>query len=176
MEITAGDAVRLRRAQTDDALGVAIVQAYTWSTTYAALMPPHVIQHRIDRLEEQADLLRAQMESGVCYWVAEKEKAVVGFACLGPSANADYAGDGEIYALYLLRAFQRKGVGKRLFSLCLQQLHARGYENVIVNCLQGNPALAFYLARGGQVVGQRSDWVDGAFLTEQIVRFVKRDV
>lgn len=73
METAAGNAVWLRYAQTDDVLGVATVQAYTWSTTYAALMPPHVIQHRIDRLEEQADLLRAQMESGVCY-LRKREK------------------------------------------------------------------------------------------------------
>ena len=36
-------------------------------------------------------------------------------------------------------------------------------------------APAIYLVRGERIVGQRSDWADGAFLTEQIVCLVKRD-
>lgn len=86
----------------------------------------------------------------------------------------NHAEDGAIYTLYVLRAFQQKGIGKGLFLFACSSC-ARGDMEMRLStgCRGTDPAI--YLVRGERIVGQRSDWADGAFLTEQIVCLVKRD-
>lgn len=47
--------VNIRKAQREDALGITIVQVYTWKTTYEGVMPDEMINIRIEELRERAD-------------------------------------------------------------------------------------------------------------------------
>lgn len=164
--------VSIRPARPSDALGIAIVQAYTWKTTYTGLMPEAAIEARVRTLRQNAEAIRQSITtSGRTFLVAECQNTIVGFAACGLSRSEAYSEDGEVQALYVLQGFQGSGIGRRLFRRCGELLRQRGCAQMLVNCLAGNPALAFYEKMGGVVVGSRSDEVAGGTITEQVLRF-----
>lgn len=152
-------------------MGIAIVQAYTWLTTYTGLMPRKAIDWRVDSLCQGAEMQRQAIEDGNRFLVAECGNAVIGYAMYCPSRWENFPHDGEICALYLLKGFQGQGIGKELFLRCAEDLRRDGHGDMIVLCLKGNPSMDFYQAMGGTVVGQRREKVPGGSITEEILRF-----
>ena len=152
-------------------MGIAIVQAYTWLTAYAGLLPDEVLQSRVERVPAQGEYIASQIEHG-SYVVADCAGAIIGFVALSMSRNEDYPKDGEIQALYVLQGFHNRNVGRRLFEYGVRKLQHDGCDHLIVNCLDGNPSMGFYLRMGGKVVGEREDTIRGGFvICEKIIRF-----
>ena len=127
----------IREASISDAMGIAIVQAYTWLTTYCGLMPDEVLESRLNRVSAQADYLFPRAEKCDSYFVVESMNTIVGFAVCGVSRNEEYPDDGEIQAIYLLKGFQGQGIGAALFEHCAEFLRRNGHSRMIVNCLVG---------------------------------------
>lgn len=162
----------IRPAVPEDGLGIAQVQAYTWKTTYAGLMPDAVLDKRIAEIPQRAEKNRERILDGETFFVLESEKKVVGMAVCKPSRNPDYPEDGEIQAIYILKEYQGRGLGRKLFSHCEEYLRKCGHSNMIVNCLDGNPTAHFYGKMGGAEVGKRCDLLgEGVMLHETIFRF-----
>ncbi len=165
--------ITIRTAKPDDATGIAIIQAYTWATAYHDLLPDRLLADRIDGVPQNSCRLKKLIENGnFCYAVAVYNNTVIGFVSYGKSRNEQYPEDGEISALYLLKGFARKGIGRQIFEFATCQLKQDGYKNMIINCLVGNQSLNFYRHMGGIVIGQRKDEIlGGHIITENILRF-----
>jgi GNAT superfamily N-acetyltransferase len=67
------------------------------------------------------------------YRVAELPSGrIVGFASGGPRQEPAYAGyEGELYTLYLLREYQRMGIGLRLFGSVARSLAEGGTYSLL---------------------------------------------
>lgn len=167
--------IQVRKATPDDALGITIVNVYTWKTAYAGLIPEELIDGRIRSLREKAENIRTSIAGDGRLMVAEADHAIVGMCMYGKSRNAQYADAGEIYALYVLQGFAGMGIGRALFAGAARELRTDGCVSMILNCLLGNPSLDFYRHMGGEIVGRREDSFNGKILTEQILRFPSLD-
>lgn len=161
----------VRRANPTDATGITIVNVYVWKTAYAGLVPDALIDGRIQKLRERAEITRQTIVKDDNFFVAEEDGAVVGFCMYGPARSEAHAGAGEIYALYVLDGYHGTGVGRRLFEAGAQALVGMGFDRMIINCLKGNPALGFYQKMGGVVLGERTDEVAGVMMTETVLTF-----
>ena len=163
--------IEIRQAVATDATGIAIVAAYTWLTAYKGLMPDSVLDSRVEALPANADRINGLIKNGRSdYVVAVYNGAVVGFASFGDCRNPDFTG-GEINALYVLKGFAGKGIGRGLFEYATARLKEKGHKSMIINCLDGNPSLEFYKHMGGVVNGQRQDDVFGHTIKENILQF-----
>ena len=163
--------VVIRKAVPEDALGIALVQGYTWLTTYAGLMSESVLRDRLQEIPRRAEQWKEELLQGKRGFVAAAGHTVIGFAYYGPSLNEDFAGDGEVYAIYLLQPFQGTGTGWELFAACRAALNEQGYRHLIVNCLQGKSSAGFSEKLGGKIVGIRQDALGDGVITEDIWRF-----
>lgn len=163
--------VRIRKAVPQDALGITIVNVYTWKTTYAGLMPEDMIDSRIAGLRKRVERCRDDIERDDNFLVAAADETVVGFCIYGKSRNYDFKNCGEIFALYVLKGFQGTGLGKVLFSAGIKALLKQGMTSMILNCLRGNPSLGFYKHMGGKIVGQRTDESQDGKIMEDIVLY-----
>ena len=164
--------VVLRSATPEDALGITIVNVYTWKTAYTGLVADALIDERIRCLQARAAITRQTIaQEKACFVVAVDGAAIIGFCMFGASRDAAEPGAGEVYALYVLRGYHGQGVGKRLFAAAVQGLRAMGHERMILNCLKGNPALGFYRHMGGVPVRERTDEVAGHRITEDVLLF-----
>lgn len=89
----------IRKANTSDALGISIVNVYTWKLTYAGLIPDEVIDKRIKELKFLAEKKRATMEIDNDFIVATVDNTIVGFCSYGKSRNELFNKSGEIKAV-----------------------------------------------------------------------------
>jgi len=163
--------IDIRTATPDDALGITIVNVYTWQTAYQGLIPERVIEERIENLPARAQSCREVLrESGNCF-VATSDGVIIGFCRYGASRNESYPDAGEVHAIYVLKGYSGTGIGRMLLTAAMGALRGQGHGTMILNCLQGNAARGFYEHMGGRCVGKRSDEVLGATLTEDILLF-----
>ena len=156
---------RIRKATLDDADSIARVHVESWQTTYAGVIP----QAYLDSLsiDARAQNWRQHLTAAdPLMVVAEDASQVFGFACGGKQRDPSFAYDGELYAIYLLRAWQRQGIGRALARAVALDLQSRSFRSMIVWVLQRNPAVSFYKALGGVRVGEKPIEIGGARLTE----------
>lgn len=148
-----------------DAAALAALHVACWAETYGGLLPGSEIA-RYDLAFRQAQWARVLAglgeDGGRVVWVPE-----AGFAMMGPQREAALAADWpeELYALYLLRAAQGRGLGRGL----LDAVRAGPFTATVV---AGNlRAERFYAAAGGVEVSRRVDEVDGMRVTEVVLGF-----
>ena len=169
----------IRPALITDAASLARVRVDTWRTSYRGLIPETAIasmdiQKEIARWDERLRepvpdtfLFAAEIkpepgdaESGV-------EPGVVGFCGGGPDRDADLAYSGELYAIYVLQAYQGKRVGRALVQSAVDWLRQNGHRSMLIWVLRDNHhARRFYEALGGKAVRERSVVIGGAALPE----------
>lgn len=99
--------------------------------------------------------------------VAEDEKGhVADFADGGPEREGDPEYKGELYAIYLLKESQGKGLGRLLTGAVARQNLQAGYASMLVWVLADNPSRSFYEHLGGKQVKAKQIEIGGAKLDE----------
>ncbi|WP_062115208.1 GNAT family N-acetyltransferase [Aureimonas sp. AU40] len=156
----------LRPATPEDAEAIAALHVASWRETYAGLLPEAMLAEL--SVESRAELWRrilapAHAASGAAVWLAEEnEKGLLaGFGACGAQRDAELRQtgfDSEIGALYVLRAFQGRGLGRRLMVALAGHLAGSGRSGAALLVLRDNaPARRFYEALGRRMVGERSE-------------------
>ncbi len=160
--------VEVRPARPEDLPGVARVQVDTWRATYRGVVPEAFLE-AMSYEERETRWARTLADPG---WpgrllVAEVEEVgVVGFAALGPDRNSGFPSyTGELWALYVLPAWQGQGVGRALFAETVRTLLAQGHGRMLVWVLKENPrGRGFYERLGGVLLGERELELSGSRL------------
>ena len=166
---------RIRRAQATDAGAIAVVHVQAWREAYAGLMPAETLASL--SVDERAARWRRILgepdpATGTATFVAGVPGAsTVAFGSCGQQRAQDLAGagfDGEFQAIYVLRAAQRRGIGRALMAEMARHLAGRSFRGASLWVLSGNhPACRFYEALGGRVVGEREERrADGLVLAQ----------
>jgi ribosomal protein S18 acetylase RimI-like enzyme len=109
-------------------------------------------------------------ERSTFIYLAEHVGTIIGFgSCCAQRTQSlkDQCYDGEFSAIYVLRAFQRQGIGASLLAKMSLDLLGRGFSAAALWVLRDNPvARRFYDQQGGKVIAEREDVRDGAVLVE----------
>jgi 3-deoxy-manno-octulosonate cytidylyltransferase (CMP-KDO synthetase) len=157
--IIAAGFARIRPAEPADVPRIARVHVESWQRSFAGLAPSDYLNSMsvgkrtrvfVERLTEPTyRLLVAENGSG----------EVVGFIDYGKPDFENFGYDARIYSFYLLPEFQRKGVGKRLFSKCLECLARDGFGSVCLDTLEMSPYRRFYEKEGGRIAGRDKHWL-----------------
>lgn len=156
----------IRSATIEDAPAIARVHIDSWRTTYDGLLPDKVLAElsltKRQATWQQRIAAEAKDASSGFVLVAEASGGnVVGFASGGPNRERDSAYGGELYAVYVLKEYQRKGVGRRITRRVVARLRASGHSSMAVWVLEGNPAAAFYRRLGGHQAGEKIVGIGG---------------
>lgn len=156
--------MRVRRARVADAAGIAWVSVATWRAAYRGIVADAFLD-ALDPAEREARWAAALERENPCVFVAEDEGGgIAGFAAGGAERTGTDFGakrpdpqttTGELYAIYILPAHQRRGLGRRLVGAIARDLAERGFESLVVWVLDLNPARAFYEALGGRLAGRQ---------------------
>jgi len=102
-------------------------------------------------------------------YVAEAAgRGVVGFADFGEPRELVDKYEGELYAIYLVSEFQRKGIGERLFNLGVDFFIGRGKSSMYLLALEASPYRLFYEKMGGRVVGKKQVEIEGVTYGELV--------
>ena len=91
---------------------------------------------------------------------------VVGFAACGPERESLAAYPGELYAIYLLKEAQGRGLGRAMLETAARHLAEAGHEAWMCWVLADNPTRHFYEAMGGVAFQQKDIEIGGRTLVE----------
>ncbi len=149
----------IRAASSKDAGVIAQIHVQAWQETYRGLMPQAFIERQsVAQRRAMWERILGDPASSSTVVVAEIQGVVVGFASGGPSRSDDGEADVELYAIYVLKAHHRKGLGGALCRQLLGELAQKGAKRALIWVLDGNAgARRFYEALGAVVCAHKVD-------------------
>jgi len=150
--------MKIRPAVVADAASIAHIHVASWRAAYAGI----VSQTYLDSLDESQFAERWRdwitTETSALIFIAEIDDTLCGFASAGPIRKQTHKPvtfyDGELYAIYLLPAMQRKGIGRALFIHIASELAAQSMNNMLLWSLRDNPSTGFYERMSGTIVAE----------------------
>lgn len=156
----------IREASSSDAAGIARVHVDSWRTTYPGLVPEDVLAN-LSYERGEAEWRQVFNSPDRVVFVAEGQAGeIIGFARGGPERTGNKGYDGELYAIYLLQAYQKQGIGSRLTLAVASRLASMGMKSLFVWVLSDNPARYFYEKIGGIRVTEQAIEIGAARLME----------
>ena len=166
------DDVTIRPLEREDAAAIAEVQCRSWNESYRGLIPDAIIDE-FTGPEGFPKRWRERLQPGVELptntWVAEtRELGLVGFVSIGPSRDPRFELPGEVWALYLVRAAQKRGIGRALWDAALAGCRDAGWWPGHVWVLADNPSRKFYEHVGGVEIARRPCRLEGAQHLEEV--------
>ena len=151
-----------------DCPAIARVHVQSWRESFSGIVP----QVFLDKMSvEKRTRAFEQGFSAALYkmYVAETpDYGIVGFADFGEPREKVNGYEGELYAIYLLPEFQRRGIGRRLFQLGADYLSKTGKRSMYLMTLEISPYRAFYEKLGGRIIGKMPVEIEGIRYDELI--------
>jgi ribosomal protein S18 acetylase RimI-like enzyme len=142
----------IRPATLEDAPAIARVHVASWQSTYRGMLPDEFLASLSETgYAERWKRVIGEGSSKVC--VAEDGGEVVGFASGGRERAGEKSYAGELYAIYVIDAAQRRGFGRELVRATVAGLRELGLDDMIIWVLRDNQsARSFYERLGGVYV------------------------
>lgn len=101
--------MKIRKGVVADAKAIANVQVDTWKTSFRNIVPEAYLKEM--SYDEREKMWRMILSRQTVYVAENEQGQIVGFANGRRERGGDYKNyEGEIYAIYILEAYQRKGL------------------------------------------------------------------
>lgn len=143
--------MRIRPGTINDVPEISQVYAKSWKTTYEGLVPDLFVKgmSREAAVHIFADSLQPNSFSYFLHVAEGPEGRLVGFCDGGKERSRPDSGIGELYAIYLLKEFQGRGIGRKLFKAAAENLVQSGMNSMVVWVMEKSPYRKFYEAMAG---------------------------
>ncbi len=135
-------------AREEDASFIARMRQRVWESTYRGIYSDEMIDCFDYQWHTQKDMLRIKSAAYEVYLIQCDQRSV-GYMIL-------YKANGLLLqSLYVLKEYQRCGIGTRAFSYVRTYCAGNGYGSFICHCQPENKsALRFYEKMGGVKIGE----------------------
>jgi len=148
--------VSVRDARPADAAEVAAVHVRAWQAAYRGLLADDYLDALRPADRAPRYTFAASDADAPRTLLAVEDGAILGFATIGRSRDADAKAAGELYALYVDPLHWRSGVGRVLMAHTYAEFASLGVEEAVLWVLRGNEAaVRFYSADGWHADGSR---------------------
>jgi len=157
--------ILIRKAEVDDATGIAKVQVDSWKTTFKGIVPDDFLES-LSYEKREPIWKRAVMENNL-YIAEDENNHVIGFSVGGKERTGNYETfPGELYSIFILKEYQGTGIGRLLVKSVVNDLKKKKLNSMLVWIIEENPACQFYEALGGKKVDTREIEIGGKKLSE----------
>lgn len=140
--------MKIEKAQIEDSRNIVEINIKERKNTYKGIFPDKYLENLSEKEEESIEKCKNKINE---YIVCKINDQVVGFLRFGKNKkgyNDNYA---EIYALYIDKDYQRKGIGTALINFAFENLKPN-YKYVLISTLVQNDANLFYKKIGGKLI------------------------
>ncbi|MDL4842723.1 GNAT family N-acetyltransferase [Aquibacillus rhizosphaerae] len=144
----------IRKAILEDAEKIAEIHVKSWKSTYSELINEKDMSNITydNRKVFWETVLSLPMVGQVALVVFDEQSNIVGFISGGKERTKRFGYDGEIYAIYLLQEYQRKGLGSMMLNAFAKEMKTFSYHSILVWVLTQNPSSKFYLDYGAKQI------------------------
>lgn len=135
----------IREAIAADIPALAHLHVETWNATYPNVhpKPTHAIRER-----QWRDAFAVTDGTWFSFIVEGHDGQLIGFAKGTRSDHPDFSG--QLSKIYLLREYQRQGLGRRLVGHVARRFLCQGILSMVLFAEPSNPSCAFYEALGAE--------------------------
>jgi L-amino acid N-acyltransferase YncA len=138
----------IREVLPEDLHALAALHVKTWADTYPNVKQPPSYELREQQWREQ---FRVTDGTWFCFVVVNPKGELIGFAKgTMPSSTEPSDACGVLSKIYLLRGYQRLGLGRRLVGHVAHRFLSRGVHTMVLFGTSQNPSCAFHEALGGE--------------------------
>ena len=159
----------VRQAVPEDCTAIARVHVDSWKTAYRGIVPEDYLA-RLSYTDREATWSQAIGNPQNIVLVAGDTKTtgntVIGFVSGGANRTKDTIYAGELYAIYILKEYRGKGIGRNLVLSLVQRFVDCNINSMFVWVLTKNPYAKFYDKLGGQQVGSQQIRIGGTSFEE----------
>lgn len=143
----------VRRGTSKDSAGIAKVQVDSWKSTYQGILSQEILdQLTYEKHEETWNKIFSTGKKEFNFVAENEAGSIVAFIDGGKERTKDYSIEAELYALYILEDYQRKGVGSRLINQFVSAIKGSGFSSMMVWVFKDNPSRKFYEAFNPQLL------------------------
>ena len=152
---------KIREACIEDVSALAALHVKTWNETYWTTLVRPTFRVREYQWHQQ---FKVKDGSWFCLVVENKNGELVGFAKGKTYNHSDLPEfSGELNKLYLLREYQRLGLGRKLVGHVARRFLAQGISNMVLFGIAENPSCGFHEALGGEKLYARNGEFHGGY-------------
>jgi GNAT superfamily N-acetyltransferase len=151
----------IREAVVTDIPALAALHVKTWAQTYWTVLHPPTFKIR----EWQwLDQFKKNDGSWFCFVIANNKNELIGFAKGKKYSHGDLPEfAGELNKIYILREYQRLGLGKRLLGYVARRFLSMGISNMVLFGVAENPSGGFHEAMGAEKLYSREGEFHGGY-------------
>ncbi|MCL2773238.1 MAG: GNAT family N-acetyltransferase [Oscillospiraceae bacterium] len=144
--------ITYRIAAKEDCYEIAKLKGEVWNTTYRGIYSDKAIDNY--DVEKNRQTFEKIIENPkISLYVAEDAGKIVGFISCGEPYRPFLQYKQDIGLFYILKEYQRIGIGKKLFSIAKADIINNGYNEFFVSVNKYNKnAIDFYIAMGGSII------------------------
>lgn len=147
----------IRKKELNDCEDWINVNISSWNDNLKGIVSDELLKKITSNKEERIKKEIENFNKDDNHYVLEANKKIVGILKIKESDRNDFKGCGEVQVLYLLASVKGKGYGKALIKVAFSKLKQKGFDKVVIGCLDGNPSNDFYKHLGGKFIKQE-DW------------------
>ncbi|MEJ2250317.1 MAG: GNAT family N-acetyltransferase [Candidatus Lokiarchaeota archaeon] len=154
--------MNIRKAVSADAPEIATVHIKSWQTTYKDIIPENYLSSlsKENKKRSWEDRLSLKREKIFTYVACNDKGRIVGFS-LGSLEQQmpigmrfrEHLYKGELRAIYILKHYQRKGIGTNLAFRMMKHLLEHNIQGMITWVLKDNSSSNFYKSLYGKFIG-----------------------
>ncbi|KQL36067.1 GNAT family N-acetyltransferase [Psychrobacillus sp. FJAT-21963] len=139
--------IKIRKAILSDAEGIAKVHVNSWKTTYANIVSDEYLSSL--SYESREKMWTNSIPNGGVFVAESHGGIILGFSKGGKVRSSKYNGyDGEIYAIYISKEYQGKGIGISLVKPVIDEIKGMGLNSMLVLVLKDNISRLIYESLG----------------------------
>lgn len=157
-----------------DALKVVDIGCQTYRQTFENMYDADVMTQYLDRAFDLDVVTQELGNPQSRFWLLEVDGHVVGYLKMnwGLAQTEPQEGGGiEIERIYLLKAFQGRGLGRALFDKAMDFARASGSRFIWLGVWENNDrAVAFYTSMGFEITGTHDFRMGDVVDTDYIMR------
>ena len=160
----------IREAIETDIPALAALHVKTWSQTYWTVLRPPTYKIREWQWKDQ---FKKNDGSWFCFVIDNSKGQLVGFAKGKKYSHSDLPDfSGELNKIYILREYQRLGLGKRLLGHVARKFLSMGIKNMVLFGVAENPSGLFHEAMEGEKLFSKKGAFHGGYCWRNLQQLV----
>ena len=168
------DSFIIREAIASDIPALAALHAKTWAQTYWLTLSPPSYRTRKWQWDEQ---FKKTDGSWFCFVIENSKRELIGFAKGKTYSHSDLPEfSGELNKIYILRNYQRLGLGQRLMGYIARKFLSMGIHNMVLFGVAENPSCKFHEAMEGEKLYSKQGKFHGGYCWRDLQRLATIDM
>lgn len=144
--------IEYREASLEDCYEIALLKGMVWNTTYRGIYTDKMLDS-YDVCRNESTFKDMVSNPNISIYIATDSGKIIGFMSCGEPYRPFLEYKQEIGLLYILKDYQKRGIGKRLLDIGKSRIKANGFTDFFISVNKYNQnALNFYIEMGGSVI------------------------